>query len=69
MKNEGRLSIEAEDAAIDACAAILALDNVPHWDHPEDIALIRATLRMNQDWDDYPEKQVAGYVDEDDDDY
>lgn len=37
---------------VSACAAILALDNVPHWSHPDDIALIRATLRVNQDWDD-----------------
>lgn len=35
-----------------ACAAILALEKVPHWDHPDDISLIRSTLRLNQDWDD-----------------
>lgn len=33
-----------------ACAAILALDKVPHWDHPDDISLIRSTLRPKQDW-------------------
>jgi hypothetical protein len=35
-----------------ACRQILASKRVPHWDHPDDIALIRSTLRMHEEFDD-----------------
>jgi hypothetical protein len=36
-----------------ACKAVLALGKrVPHWEHTDDIALIRSTLRMNEEFND-----------------
>ena len=35
-----------------ACAAILAMDEIPHWDHVDDILTIRGTLEPDGYWDD-----------------
>ena len=35
-----------------ACTTILARKDVPHWEHPDDIALIRSTLRIDQEFND-----------------
>jgi hypothetical protein len=67
-----------------ACTAILARKDVPHWEHPDDIALIRSTLRFDQEFNDvssilchtmntnetqYPVRQSIGFEESDDDEY
>ena len=35
-----------------ACAAILAMEEIPHWDHVDDILTIRGYLMPDGYWDD-----------------